>query len=147
MGNQTIAQQIVIQLRAHGHRITKVRQGLLEIFEEKNGPIAVRTVLSALGKKKLGTHKTTIYRELEFLTEHGIVREVDFGEGEKRYELSIDDHHHHHLVCTKCEAVQCLDIDHSQLEKLEKEILKKQGFKVTEHVLEFFGLCANCLPR
>ena len=71
-----------------------------------------------------------------------IIKEIEFGEGQKRYELE-DFKHHHHLICLKCRKVDDIELK-TDLEKEEKRFLKENGFKVVNHSLEFFGYCQNC---
>ena len=124
--------------------MTKTREAIVEIFALATTPISAAEVIETLGVKKLAVNKTTVYRELDFLEEQGIVREIDLLEGQKRYELHQPDHHHHHLVCRKCSNILCIDLP-QDLDQLEARIAKQHKFKIEHHVLEFFGLCSKCL--
>jgi Fe2+ or Zn2+ uptake regulation protein len=52
------------------------------------------------------------------------------------------DHHHHHIVCQDCGTVSHLDIclPAGVMGKVEDV----SGFRITEHHLEFKGVCGNC---
>ncbi len=80
----------------------------------------------------------TVYRTLDLLSELGLVRRLDLGEG-PRYELAED--HHHHLICEDCGSVsefeQC-PLDLERLPQMEK------GFQVKSHSVEVYGRCASC---
>ncbi len=108
-----------------------------EVLSTKIGPADVSELV-----KKMHVNKTTVYRQLEKLVQSGAVQELEFGDGKKRYEAARDGHHHH-LVCNNCHAVTCFELD-NDLQDLEKKIRFKKGFKVMNHNLEFFGLCAKC---
>ncbi|HMR01620.1 MAG TPA: transcriptional repressor, partial [Candidatus Gracilibacteria bacterium] len=87
-------------------------------------------------------NKTTIYREVYFLLEQNILVEIDFGDRKKRYE-SASSEHHHHIICLKCSKVQDIQLE-SDLSEDQKKIEQETNFKITNHSLEFFGLCNTC---
>lgn len=129
-------------LKLKGFKITKVRSNLVEILTKTSTPLSINEILEKLDQKGLKPNKTTVYREIEFLTGQGMVSGVDFGEGKKRYEGSSDKHHHH-IVCIKCKKVKDIDME-EDLDKLMAKISKQTGYKSVDHSLEFFGLCSSC---
>lgn len=108
-----------------------------KLLSSNSGPMPVAAMVS-----KLNVNKTTVYRQLDQLLKSGIVCEVEFGDGKKRYEFATDGHHHH-LICNNCHVVTCLELDRD-LESLEKKIKARNGFNVLNHNLEFFGTCRAC---
>ena len=88
-------------------------------------------------------NKTTVYRELDFLETQEIARSIIVADGMRRYELAHGNGHHHHLVCTGCNAVECVEIEQCITEDVSC-IERRSGFKVTEHSLKFYGLCQRC---
>jgi Fur family ferric uptake transcriptional regulator len=138
------AKDLVASIRERGFRITKIRQEMLTIFSRSKQPLSAQEILAILSPKHPTVNKTTIYRELEFLVKNSVVAELDILDGMKRYELLESGHHHHHLVCKECRDIQCVEVPHHDLDALESRIQKSHNFKVTSHVLEFFGLCKKC---
>jgi Fe2+ or Zn2+ uptake regulation protein len=133
------------QFKEQGLKITKACNALLKILEKNRLPLAeveLRAKLSALG---IVVNKTTIYRQLTHLKKINLIREVDFGDGKKRFELNTDDcqRHHHHIICTNCKKVEEIYVN-DDVKQIELEISRNKKFKVTSHSLEFFGLCKNC---
>lgn len=122
-------------------KITKVRSAMIGILEKTSSPLSITEVLDKLSKKGLDPNKTTIYREIEFLTKEGMVKEVDFGEGKKRYEGAGE--HHHHIVCIKCKTVKDVHIE-TDLDSFNAKVAKEAGYKPAGHSLEFFGVCKKC---
>ncbi len=120
---------------------TKVRNALLQLLEKTSSPLSISEILALLASQGLKPNKTTIYRELEFLSKKGLTLSVDFGEGKKRYESSGE--HHHHIICVKCKSIKDIHMD-QDLEKFNAGVAKQAGFKPVGHSLEFFGLCFNC---
>jgi Fur family transcriptional regulator, ferric uptake regulator len=110
--------------------ITKARSKIMGIFSESTKPLSALDLL-----RKVKVNKTTIYRELDYLEDVGVLGKVDFGDRIRRYELKSLDHHHH-LVCLKCKSVANINMNENF--ELPKD------FKVVRHNLEFFGFCPNC---
>lgn len=134
-------QEIIKQLHVQGHRVTKTRQGVLKLLLEHQKPIPAADMGALLEERGIVVNKTTIYRELEFLSREGYIEEVRFGDGRRYYEISSE--HHHHLVCVRCQGIDDVVLENEFL-KEEERIEHAIGFKVLSHSLEFFGVCAGC---
>lgn len=130
-------------LRTQGHKITKNRTAILEYLSSQKKPISADQILAHILEEHHDVNKTTIYRELFFLLEHSFIKEVEFGDGKKRYEIAINRPHHHHIICVNCKRVEDVPLE-KELDNQEKHIEEVTGFKLTSHMLEFFGLCGNC---
>lgn len=141
----TSIDDIIQILRRAGERITPVRQGMIRILVAASLPLSAQDMQDKLKKQGKRVNKTTVYRELEFLKKNNLIHEVEFGDRTTRYELSTRSHHHH-SICVSCRRVQDVQLDR-ELDNLNRKIEKQQGFKVSEHFLEFFGLCEKCLKK
>lgn len=134
--------EILESMKKDGHRLTKIRKSMIEILFSEKCLLSTSEILVRLSQLQMKPDRTTIYRELCFLLDRKIIRRIQLGNGKAYYEIC--DSHHHHLICTKCHKVKEVILgDH--LEKQEKDIYKKEKFKVAAHTLEFYGLCGNCL--
>ncbi len=80
----------------------------------------------------------TMYRALDLLSELGIVRRMDLGDG-PRYELAED--HHHHLICESCGDIS--EFEECPL-NLERTSLASTEFEIRSHSIEVYGRCAAC---
>ncbi len=135
---------ILKELRAKGFRITRARSAMVRIFSGALSPLGAPEMAGLMAELGSSVNKTTIYRELEFLMGQGLITEVLVGDGIRRYELMPEgQHHHHHLVCNECSAVECVEVERC-VEEHVRTIEKQNDFKVTDHSLKFFGLCAKC---
>ncbi|MCA9373845.1 MAG: Fur family transcriptional regulator [Candidatus Gracilibacteria bacterium] len=135
-------QDTIESLRQKGFRITNIRRKLIEIFSTGKKPLSVQELIEKLAKSDITANKTTIYREVYFLLEQDILVEIDFGDRKKRYE-SAESEHHHHIICLKCSKVQDIHLE-SDLSEDQKKIEQETNFTITNHTLEFFGLCNTC---
>lgn len=134
--------KIIKQLKQIGSRATKPRQRLVEIFDRHPLPLTELELRKKLATARIRVNKTTVYRALTHLKKEGVIREVNFGDGKKRYEL-ISTGHHHHLICTECHRVDKIEMA-KDVSWIEKKINKKKQFQITSHALEFFGICRRC---
>ena len=137
--------------RGYGYRITMPRQAILDILSKTSEHLSAEEVYLAVRKIYPAIGLTTVYRTLEILVEMGVVFKFDFGDGRARYELSKGPKsvlHHHHLVCTNCARVidytDFIDDETELLQRIEKGLSKKYNFKITSHLIQFYGLCDKC---
>ena len=126
--------------RNNGRSFTGIRAVLLDILGSAESPLNPKQILNVITEKK--PDLATIYRNLSLMESLGIIKSVDLGEGFKRYEMNRPETHKHHIVCKKCGKID--DIEECGLKEIEKKIFRKVGFKIEEHRLEFFGVCAIC---
>ncbi len=115
---------------------------MLKIFLASRVPLSAVELNSRLAAVNITVNKTTVYREIDFLKKQEIIRELQFGDGKKRFE-KWPDNHHHHLVCISCDSIECIEME-GCLEAEEKKILKENNFITINHSLEFQGICAKC---
>ncbi len=131
------------------HKLTPQRQTILKIFlDHPDQHLSAEEVHDFLRREKSEIGLATVYRSLELLSELGILHRIEFGEGKSRYEVNNDDefsHHHHHLRCTKCGNIS--EFADDLLENLEADIFAKNGFKVSDHQVIFFGVCKKCREK
>ena len=126
----------------HKLKITKQRRTVLNVFLECNSHVSVEELYSIVSEQDPKIGLATIYRTLALLTKSGLALEMDFGDGQKRYESSFMSAHHDHMVCTECGKI--IEFNHPLIEKYQEEIAIQNGFKITSHKLDLFGHCSNC---
>ena len=123
-------------------KITKQRRSVLKIFLESKDHVSVEELYNTVLKTEPKIGLATVYRTLALLTKSGLALEMDFGDGQKRYESSYRSLHHDHMVCTECGKI--LEFNHPLIEKYQEEVAKQKNFKITSHKLDLFGLCQDC---
>lgn len=139
------------KFRGCGYRFTVPRGAILDVLSATSRHLSAEDVYVEVHKNHPNIGLTTVYRTLELLIQMGLVSKSDFGDKRARYELNKDregDNHHHHLVCTKCGRVidytEFIDDEVELLKKTEKGLSKKYDFKITDHLIQFYGLCDKC---
>ena len=77
----------------------------------------------------------TVYRTVKLFEEAGILVKHDFKAGKARYEINDD---HNHLIDIKSgEIIEFVD---EEIEKLQKKVAEKYGYKLVDHKLELYGI-------
>ncbi|MBN2096845.1 MAG: transcriptional repressor [Candidatus Omnitrophica bacterium] len=137
-----------------GFRITIPREAILEVLSKTQKHLSAEEIYLAVHRLHPAVGLTTVYRTLELLVHIGLVFKFDFGDSRARYELSSGPkgaRHHHHLVCTACGRVidytDFIDEEVELLQQTEKGLAKKYNFKITNHLIQFYGLCDKCRSK
>ena len=128
-------------LQEGGHRLTPQRLAVLEVIKGCGGHMTVSDVLERLEPQYPSLTVPTVYRNLQWLKECGLVAETDLGGGCHIYEY-IADHRHHHLVCVSCRRV--IDLPSSFLNPLFEAMNREFGFAPCMEHVGLFGLCPDC---
>ncbi len=129
-------------IRSRGLRYTSQRDAVLEIFLATEGHVSVEELHTLVKSKYPSVGYTTVYRAMKLLSELGLCRAVDFGDGVMRYEHEYGHRHHDHLICTQCGG--CIEVVDPEIEKLQGNLAQKHKFTPVSHVLKIYGICGRC---
>lgn len=131
------------QLKNVGLKITMPRLKVLQILEQsRNHHLSAEGVYKALLEMGDDVGLATVYRVLTQFESAGLVSRHNFEGGHSVFELSQGEHHDH-LVCVKCGLVE--EFVDEVIEQRQKTIAERAHFKMTDHALNIYGICPNCL--
>lgn len=125
-----------------GLKSTRQRDVILDAFLSSDRHMSIEELYLKLRAKHPHIGYATVYRTLKLFAESGIAREIQFGDGQTRYEHVNEGEHHDHLVCTGCGTI--VEFENESIEKLQDEVAMGYGFLIKTHKLELYGLCAKC---
>ncbi len=132
--------------RSHLHQqrlpVTHQREAVATALFESDQQLSVDDLAVSLRERGEHVGKATIYRTLNLLVDAELARELDFGEGFKRYEHQAGEARHDHLICTECGRVVRFARD--ALDVLQTEIAADHGFAVQSRQLKLYGICDAC---
>jgi len=77
-----------------------------------------------------------VYRTVKLFEEAGILAKHDFKGNKARYEQAPQEHHDHLIDINTGEITEFVNED---IEKLQKEVAEKLGYKLVDHRLELYG--------
>jgi Fur family ferric uptake transcriptional regulator len=131
-------------LRRRGHRVTAQRETILQIFREQphGEHLSAEELHAKLADKGSNVSLATAYRTLKLLSSIGLLRELDFAEGYKHYELKEDTVPHQHIICIGCNLT--LEFEDHFLEEAGQKIGKRYNFEVIDAQFKIFGQCPAC---
>lgn len=129
-------------LRERGLRISMARRVIVNYLFDVDGPVSAQQIASGLGETPLDL--ASVYRNLETLEEHGVVRHFHAGHGAGRYVLASG-RDPEYLACDCCGAIR--EIDRRELEPLRAAVRKRFGYKVGFNHFPMMGLCPRCADR
>ncbi|MBG7608639.1 MAG: transcriptional repressor [Verrucomicrobia bacterium] len=137
-----IVPKVIARCRDLGLRRTKALEELLATLVESDRPMTLAE-LAASPRLADQCDKATVYRLLQRLTEHGILRRLGLHERAAYFTLLQPGKHSDYLICTGCGTIEAIKAP-CPVHDLEDEIREKTGYKGLYHELEFFGTCPKC---
>jgi len=135
---------LIHELKAKGLRLTPQRERVLDIFYElPNGEhISAETVYNTLKRDNVDISLATSYRTLKLLTSHGVLRELDFGEDMKQYELIRDEEEpHHHLICVDCHETK--EFESSVIYAEAQRLCAEMGAEFVDIQVKLYAKCKH----
>lgn len=121
-------------------RMTKQRQVILdELRKLHSHPTAdemYRLLRRRLPKISLGT----VYRNLEVLSDVGLIQKIEVAGTQKRFDGNAS--HHYHVRCNRCSRLEdvYMDVDNG----MNKEVSRLTEYDIALHRMEFIGVCPTC---
>lgn len=127
----------------NNHRFTNQREKILKVFlKYKDKHFNAEQLLDILKKEEKNIGLATVYRNLELFNRLGILKQIDFNDAFRYYELNLLDTHHHHLICVNCDKI--IEFNDQVLEDFEKKLESEYSFKIKDHIIKFYGVCKDC---
>lgn len=120
-------------------RITKQRKAIFAALQGDTTHPTADEIYRRVKKELPHISLATVYRNLKFLAEEGLILEISAPEGPNRYDPQT--HEHYHFICDECRGV--FDVKVPVQAHLECE-LGRQGYEVRTHETVFYGWCASC---
>jgi len=126
-------------------KMTPQRRLILDVFLRDDGHLASEDLYNMVKREDKSIGQATVYRTLKLLSESGLAKEVQFGDGVTRYEVKYGSEHHDHIICERCgKTLEVMDED---IELLQEKLAKAHGFQLTGHKMYLYGLCENCRAK
>ena len=123
-------------------RLTSQRQVIIEELRKVKTHPTANQVYDMVRKRLPRIGLGTVYRNLELLTEKGLINKLEVGGEQKRFDG--DTSQHYHIRCVKCHRVE--DIFIEKHKELEKSAASCCNYKILDHHVQFSGICSKCLP-
>ena len=122
-------------------RHTWQRDAVRSALDARETFVSAQELHAALRESGTSIGLATVYRALADLAVEGEADSLQ-QEGESLYRACTPGAHHHHLICRNCGLT--VEIEADEVEQWAKSVAAEHGFSDPQHVVDVFGLCANC---
>tara|TARA_B100000678_G_C18063843_1_gene443815 strand:- start:6 stop:416 length:411 start_codon:yes stop_codon:yes gene_type:complete len=119
-----------------GVRLTDQRKLVAKIMSESDDHPDVDELHKRVSKLDSKISIATVYRTVKLFEEAGIIAKHDFKGNKARYEQTTQEHHDHLIDINTGEITEFVNED---IEKLQKQVAAKLGYKLMDHRLELYG--------
>ncbi|MBW1706897.1 MAG: transcriptional repressor [Deltaproteobacteria bacterium] len=133
--------QMLTKLREHKFRITPQRLAILKILSVSDGHPSVERIFEQVKADFPTTSLATLYKTVTLLKQLNEVLELGFSGSGNRYDGNRP-YPHPHVICTVCGNI--VDPEPDAAQNITKDIAKETGYFITNHRLDFFGICPEC---
>ncbi|HEY3911606.1 MAG TPA: Fur family transcriptional regulator [Stellaceae bacterium] len=128
--------------RRSGGRLTRLRRDVLVLVLSAECPLTAYEILDLLRPDNASATPASVYRSLDFLTEHGLVHRI---ESSKAFiACAMPDHAHPSqlLVCRRCGTA--VETEDARVAAAAEKLGRRLGFALDRSTVELTGLCPSC---
>ncbi|MEM9004568.1 MAG: Fur family transcriptional regulator [Cyanobacteria bacterium P01_F01_bin.86] len=118
-----------------GMRLSRQRRYILELLWDAKEHLSAREIYDRLNRNGCDIGHTSVYQNLEALSEQGIIECVERSDG-RLYGHTSDIHSHVNCLDTQ----QIIDVYVKLPEALIQEVEAKTGIKITDYRIDFYGV-------
>lgn len=124
-------------------RYSKQREAIKEYLMSTTSHPTAETVYAHIQEQFPNISLGTVYRNLNFLVEHGEAQRLDMGDEHDHYDGNAAPHNH--FYCRHCHRV--LDLQMDSIDHID--LIANAGFDglIEGHTIYFTGLCPNCINQ
>ena len=119
-----------------GVRLTDQRKLIAKAMTDSEGHPDVDELHKKVSKLDSKIGIATVYRTVKLFEEVGILSKHDFKGNKSRYEQATDEHHDHLIDVNSGKITEFVN---DEIEKLQKQVAAKLGYKLVGHRLELYG--------
>ena len=119
-----------------GVRLTDQRKLIAKVMSDSESHPDVDELHKKVSKLDSKISIATVYRTVKLFEEAGIVSKHDFKGSKSRYEQAPEEHHDHLIDVNSGEITEFVN---EEIEKLQKKVAEKLGYKLVDHRLELYG--------
>ena len=117
-----------------GMRLSRQRRYILELLWQKKEHLSARAIYDQLNRQGREIGHTSVYQNLEALSEQGVIECVERSDGRLYGHISAP---HSHVNCT--DTNQIIDIDIELPADILQQVEAQTGVKISDYRIDFFG--------
>jgi Fur family ferric uptake transcriptional regulator len=123
--------------------MTNQREIILEELKRSGGHLTADELYERVRVLIPRISLATVYRNLEILSNLGILRKLEVGGRQKRFDYDVNEHDH--ICCVICHRIDNVELSREQI-PLETA-MGRSGYSITGYRLELAGICPACREK
>ena len=131
-------------LKSKNLKITHHRLEIIAYLSTHHNHPTADEIFQHLKKKNPGLSLTTVYNNLETLSDAQIIQRLTICPTEHRYDFHYGTHHH--FICKECGSIYDLDFECPTVCETKNRV-NEQGHKIEEVHGYFKGICKECVEK
>ena len=124
-------------------RMTNQRQIILEELQKSRLHMTADELYGVVKRKNARISLATVYRNLELLSETGMIAKLEVGGRQKCFDSDVLGHDH--VICVQCHRVENVLLEETKEDYPSHGVV--DGYIITGRRLEFVGLCPKCQKK
>jgi Fe2+ or Zn2+ uptake regulation protein len=124
-------------------RMTHQREIILQELRDSRLHLTADELYDRVKKMMPRISLATVYRNLEILTQAGMIAKREVSGRQKRFDSDVSDHDH--IVCIQCHRLDNLELNREEIGRLPTT--QVNGYTITGYRLEFVGICRDCREK
>ena len=123
--------------------MTRQREVILDEIRKTNAHPTADEVYERARRRLPRISLGTVYRNLEILSEWGLIQKLELGGTQKRFDGKVENHYH--VRCIRCGGIE--DVSMEPLTPIENAIRRVSDYEIIGSRLEFIGVCPQCKEK
>ncbi len=121
-------------------RMTHQREIILDEMKKCKTHPTADELYERIKKKLPRISLATVYRNLEIMSESGLINKLEISGRQKRFDWELQQHDH--IYCVQCHRVDNIDLAEKKNIPLPEQ--ENHGYIVSGCRVEFYGVCPKC---
>jgi len=121
-------------------RMTNQREMILRELRESRQHLTADELYERVKRLMPRISLATVYRNLEILSEAGIIAKLEVSGRQKRFDYDVREHDH--IYCVVCHRIDNLELDRGSIRIVGRDCDK--GYTIQGYRLEVAGICPEC---
>jgi Fur family peroxide stress response transcriptional regulator len=134
---------IIEALRKKGYKATPQRIAIFRLAIRNRDHPSAQRIYGEVKALFPTVSLATVYKTLQTLSELGLIQELNFPQGQARFDSYMKPHIN--LVCTKCGNIT--DLDDLAARELVERVASAAKFTATGQRLDIYGICDKCRKK
>jgi len=124
-------------------RMTNQREIILRELRKSKRHLSADELYDIVKKVMPRISLATVYRNLEILSEAGLIGKLEISGRQKRFDYEVSDHDH--IYCIVCHRVDNLTIERTSVDS--EKLGAGAGYSITGYRVEIVGICPECQKK